>query len=45
MTEINEIMDLYITGIEWGVVLTILIGAVSWGFWIVVRFFKNISRA
>lgn len=43
--DVSAIMDIYVMGIEWGAVITFLVGFVSWGFWAVVGFFKSVSRA
>jgi len=45
MIDINSIFSDLLSGIEWGVVITLIAGAVSWGFWAVVGFFKSASRA
>ena len=45
MIDINSLLDLLSQGIVSGFVLTLIFGGVAWGFWLVVRFFKNASRA
>ena len=39
----TEIIESFITGIGYGFAFAVLIGFVTWGFWLVFRFFKQVS--
>lgn len=40
----TDIIQNFAIGIGYGFAFTILVGFVAWGFWLVFRFFKQVSR-
>lgn len=40
----TDIIQNFVTGIGYGFAFAIGIGFVAWGFWLVVRFFRQVSR-
>ena len=39
----TDMVQMFIQGIGYGFAFAILIGFVTWGFWLVFRFFKQVS--
>jgi len=42
--DINTVMGYYTGGVMFGFALTLILGGISWGFWFVVSFFRNITK-
>lgn len=44
MVDLNALLANFSNGIIFGFVLTFILGGISWGFWFLVSFFRNLTK-